>query len=72
MAAQTVTITYRTYTVASPTVISATTATVNVPAGITPDQHVQNVLRFGAFSFTDVSGLYTFISAREVVKITSP
>ena len=72
MAQTTVTLTFRSYTVASPTVISATTLTVAVPANITPDQHVQNIFRFGAFTFTDTTGLYTFIPAREVVKITSP
>ncbi len=72
MAQTTITLTYRTYSVASPTVIAATTATVNVPANITPDQHVQNIFRFGAFTFTDSTGLYTFICAREIVKITSP
>jgi hypothetical protein len=68
----TITLTYRSYTIASPTVISATTATVNVPATITPDQHVQNIFRFGAFTFSDATGLYTYIPAREVTKITSP
>jgi len=72
MAQLTVTLTYRTYSNATPTVITTATATVNVPAGITADQHVKNIFVGGVFTFSDSTGLYTFIPSREVVKITSP
>ncbi len=72
MAAITITLTYRSYTVASPTVISATTITVNVPTNLTADAHIKNIFLFGAFTFSDSTGLYTFVPAREIVKITSP
>ncbi len=72
MAPITITVTYRAYTVASPTVISATTVSINVPVNLTADQHIKNIFLFGAFTFSDSTGLYTFIPAREIVKITSP
>ncbi len=45
MAAITITLTYRSYTVASPTVISATTITVNVPTNLTADAHIKNIAK---------------------------
>ena len=71
MAQQTVTISYRSaYTNGIAT--ANTTATVNVPVGCTPDQHIANIFRAHVFSFTDPTGVLTFIATSEIFKITSP
>ena len=66
-----ITISYlSTYTNGVPT--ANATATVPVPTGVSADQHIQNIFRYGAFSFTDAAGLLTFVPASQVFKITSP
>lgn len=87
MALTTLTFTYLTYTIASPTVIGATTVAIPIPASLTAldsgqtastqtgfsslDTLLAAISRRGGIQFTDSSGVPTFIPLDEIVKITA-
>jgi hypothetical protein len=87
MALSTLTFTYLTYTIASPTVIAATTVAIPIPAGLTTLDGGQNastqtgfsstdtlftaITRRKGISFTDASGVLTFVPIGQIVKITA-
>ena len=84
MSAQ-ITVTYLSYTVASPTVISATTAVIPMPAALTKldsardvstqtgfsglDVLLQGIVKRKGIQFVDSSGVQTFIPLSQIVKI---
>ena len=87
MSLSTLTFTYLTYTIASPTVIAATTVTIPIPTSLTAidsgqtaasqtgfsglDTLLAAVTRRKGISYTDNAGVQTFIPLSAIVKITA-
>ncbi len=71
----TLTITYLSYSGATPAVVTTVSVTVPLPSagGTQTDDTLAfvNIARAGGVRFTDASGLLTFIPAATIVKITA-
>jgi hypothetical protein len=72
VAQQTITISYVTTYASGGVPTANTTATVNVPVGIDPTQHVRNGYSAGGFWIPGTSGNQVFIPISQIFQITSP